>query len=86
MSEDAILIYVKSIDERTARMETAMTKGMADHQNDDNIKHEKLAKRIGSLEFSRKAIRVAAVSFIAGGAGGAVKLGWVDKLISLISG
>jgi hypothetical protein len=83
---DELLEFVKSIDARTQRMETAITTTMQKHQDDDDDKHEKLDVRIKSLETSRTAARAGLVALTVGGGGGAVKLGFLDKVISIFGG
>lgn len=83
---DELLEFVKSIDARTQRMETAMTITMQSHQKDDDDKHEKIDGRIKSLENSRTAARAALVVATVGGTSGAAKVGLLDKLVSMFGG
>lgn len=82
---ETILQYVRSIDDRTARMEIAQTATMQNHQKDDDKKHESVDERVKSLENSRLAARVGLASIALGGAGGAVKMGAIEKLLSFFS-
>lgn len=86
MSEDAILQYLKSIDARTGRMETSITATMQKHQEEDDAKHGEMRKDIDSLLTSRTAARAGITALALGGTGGAAKLGFLDKIISMIGG
>lgn len=71
---EAMLQYVKSIDERTARMETSLNTTLETHD-----------KRLSSLETSRTIARTGLATLALGGTGGAAKLGMLDKLMSLFN-
>lgn len=86
MPQDVILLYVKSIDERTARMETSITAAIKAHIEDDDIRYEKMDDRLKSLETSRVAARTGLTVLALGGTGGAAKLGFLDKIVSLFGG
>jgi hypothetical protein len=75
MADDALLELVKSIDGRTARMETAMTTTLEKH--DDRIK---------SLETSRTAARAGMTVLALGSTTGAAKMGFLDKVIGIFGG
>lgn len=72
MSDEAILGYVKSIDERTARMEVAQAKVTDSHD-----------KRIKSLENSRTAARAGLTALTIGGGTGAAKAGMLGKVLGI---
>lgn len=86
MTDDPMLQYMKSIDDRMGRMETAITTAFTNHQNDDDKKHEDFDVRLKSLETSRTAARAGMAALALGGTGGAAKLGFLDKIISMING
>ncbi len=86
MADEIILQYVKSIDERTARIESSMTTAMQIHQAADNEKHEEYDKRIKSLENSRTAARAGMTALAVGGGTGVAKLGVIGKLIGMFGG
>lgn len=75
MSDEAILWYVKSIDERTARMEISQDKITESHD-----------KRISSLENSRKIQRAVIGASTLGGSAAGAKVGIVDKILSIWGG
>lgn len=75
MPDKAILQYVKSIDERTGRIETAFTTVLTEMKKD-----------IDSLKDSRTAARAGLAALILGSTGGAAKLGLLDKFISMFGG
>lgn len=75
MSNKDILEFVKSIDDRTARMEDKM-----------DTAHGKLDERVKSLETSRTAARAGMAALALGGTGGAAKLGFLDKVMTLFGG
>lgn len=83
---DELLEFVKSIDARTQRMETTLNTTMQKHQDDDDKKHEDVDKRIRSLENSRLAARAGLTAMVVGGTGGAAKLGFLDKLMTMFGG
>lgn len=72
---DAILTYLKSIDERGARTEKMMTATLEKHD-----------ERIKSLETSRTAARAGMAALALGGTGGAAKLGFLDKIAGIFGG
>lgn len=84
--DDAILQYLKSIDDRTARIETNFTTAMQNHQEDDDVKHGEMRKDIDSLLSSRTAARAGLTVLTLGGTGGAAKLGLLDKIASILGG
>lgn len=86
MPDEIILSYVKSIDERTARMETSMTTAMQIHQQADNAKHDEIDGRLKSLEISRAKGRAGLAAIALGGTGAGAKLGLIGKLASLFGG
>lgn len=75
MSEEAILGYLRSIDDKTTRMETSFGTVTKDQE-----------KRIRSLENSRTAQRVAVATLSIGGTTGAAKVGLVGKITALLGG
>jgi hypothetical protein len=85
MSDEAILQLVKSIDDRTARMETSINLTLQKHKEDDEIKHDEFDRRFKSLETSRTAARAGLAALALGGTGGAAKMGFLDKLISIFA-
>lgn len=86
MSDEAILGYVKSIDERTARMETAFTTTLQNQKKESDDKHKESDGRIKSLENSRLAARAGLAALTLGGTTGAAKAGLIDKVVSMFSG
>ena len=78
-----LLQYVKSIDERTGRIETAVTSALKEHQDKDEVKHAEFEKKIGSLEKFRMIATLAGLSLLSGG--GAIKAGMLEKITSLFS-
>ncbi len=86
MPDDVILQYVKSIDERTARMESTMTTAMQIHQQNDTAKHDEIDTRLKSLETSRTAARAGMAALALGGGTGAAKLGLLAKITGLFGG
>ena len=84
-ADNAVLLqYVKSIDERTGRIETAITGALKDHQEKDEIKHDEFEKRISSVEKFRMVATLLGISALGGG--GAAKMGALDKIISMFTG
>lgn len=71
----AILQSVKSMDDRTARMEQKIDDGF-----------EKLDGRVRSLETSRTAARAGLAALAVGGTGAGAKLGILDKVMSMFGG
>lgn len=86
MADEIILQYVKSIDERTARIESNMTTAMQIHQTQDNEKHDEFEGRIKSLENSRLTARVGITALALGGGTGVAKLGLIGKFMSMFGG
>ena len=87
MSDDVILQYVKSIDEKTTRIETAVTLALTSHQADDNNKHGKIHERLDSLERTRFGARICVGTMTLGGTGfGMHQLGMIDKFLHALSG
>jgi hypothetical protein len=83
-ADNAILLqYVKSIDERTGRIETAVTDALTAHQEKDDGIHEEIQKKINGLEKFRLVATFGALSLIGGS--GAAKLGALDKIISIFT-
>lgn len=75
MSEDAVLSYLKSVDDRTARMEQKIDNGF-----------ENLDGRVKSLENSRTAARAGLTVLTLGTTGGAAKMGLLDKIMTIFGG
>ncbi len=86
MSDDPVLIYLQSIDARTARMEAAFSAAITDHKKEDDVVHDELRKDIDSLKTSRTAARAGIAALVLGGGTGAAKLGFLDKIVSLFGG
>ncbi len=82
---ETILQYIKSIDDRTVRIESVITTAMQIHQQADDTKHDIIDKRIKSLENSRTAARATLIGAATAGTGGAAKLGMLAKITSLFS-
>jgi hypothetical protein len=86
MSDNNILLqYVRSIDERTTRIEEALTTGMQIHQKDDNEQHEKIKSRLDSLEISKKILVRSTVALgVIGSTGTFAKLGLIEKILTVL--
>ena len=74
-ADDAIVEYVRSIDKNLAALNIAVTKRIDAHQKEDDDKHAEVDKKIN-------VIQLGLVFTIA--AGGAAKLGILDKVLSAL--